>query len=337
MLRSVYSFCFLASISILPADAARAAPASNIARDPSQTIFVDLTAPSTAMPPRQITPASNAPRTIFMDLTKGDAPAAIPERNSMTSGKVVHTRHVDLSRGDELPPMEDIDEPQPQASETDEIIITGDRAADPYEAANRRRFKTHVALHRHVIDPVETVYIDTVPTPMRLGLHNFLTNLETPSVLANDLLQVDVGRAGSTLLRFVINSTAGIGGIIDVATRVGIRYRDDDFGQTLANYGVGDTPYLLVPVIGPTNPRDLTGKIVDLFLNPLHYFAIPGGILTSLGRAGAHELDKRSVDVGELDEIDRTQSDAYAMERKRSRERRDAEIHDKPAPIEDLK
>jgi phospholipid-binding lipoprotein MlaA len=123
-----------------------------------------------------------------------------------------------------------------------------------------------------------------VPDPVRAGVHNFLINLESPTIFINNVLQGEVGRASGTVTRFVVNSTVGIAGIFDIAAWMGIPYRDDDFGQTLAVYGMGDYPYLLVPVIGPTNPRDLTGKVVDLFLNPtalryasrgLYYFTRP--------------------------------------------------------------
>lgn len=183
-----------------------------------------------------------------------------------------------------------------------------------------------MGLHRYLIDPVERTYFAIVPLPARAGLHNFLTNLETPSAFANDVFQADPERAGVTLERFVVNSTLGIGGIFDIAGMAGIPYRDDDFGATLAAYGVSDYPYLLVPVIGPSNPRDLTGKFVDFFLNPLQWVALPGGIVTSGAHAGLHELDKRSLDVGELDDLARTTPDAYAVERKQARAARAAEL-----------
>ncbi|HXJ02747.1 MAG TPA: MlaA family lipoprotein, partial [Micropepsaceae bacterium] len=101
---------------------------------------------------------------------------------------------------------------------------------------------------------------------------------------------------------------------------------------TLASYGVGDYPYLLVPIIGPSNPRDLGGKVVDFILDPLHFVTLPGGILTSAGHAGLHELDKRSVDVGELDMLDKTSMDAYAEERAKARDRRNAELNGTEPP-----
>jgi len=292
-------FSIFASALTLMTTAVNAQSASDAHRDPSQTIFVDL--------------------------TKGDSASAMPERAPIPS-ITPHTRHIDLSNGAELPAENDSEDNAVPALETDNITITADRINDPYEESNRGRFKTHVALHRNLIDPVENVYMETVPDPVRAGLHNFLTNIESPTIFINNVLQGEVGRASGTVTRFVVNSTIGIAGIFDIAAWMGIPYRDDDFGQTLAVYGVGDYPYLLVPVIGPTNPRDLTGKVVDLFLNPLHYVTLPGGFITSLGQAGLHQLDKRSEDAGQLDELSRTAPDAYATERKMSREHRNAEI-----------
>jgi phospholipid-binding lipoprotein MlaA len=308
------------------ASATQAAPASEgSSPDPAQTHFVDLTAGANARPASDM-PSRDPAQTTFVDLAKGDSPSATPER-ILPPSRTPHTRHVDLSGG-AAPPPEIVDEDGELQPDT--ITITADRIDDPYEEANRGRFRTHVALHRYVIDPVERTYFAIVPVPARNGLHNFLTNLETPSAFANDLFQRDVDRAGVTLSRFVVNSTLGIGGIFDIAGMAGIPYRDDDFGATLASYGVSDYPYLLVPVIGSSNPRDLTGKFVDFFLNPLRWVTLPGGIVTSVGHAGLHELDKRSRDVGELDELARTAPDAYAAERSQARARRAAELGGMP-------
>ena len=273
-------------------------------------------------------------QSVFIDLTSGKAEQSRVEayvsldlpsnREASASSGMPRTRFVDLSNGGSPDAPQETNGAAPKANQ---IVITADQLTDPYEQANRGRFETHLALHRNLIDPVEYTYIGVVPQSVRVGLHNFLTNLEAPSVFANDVLQGQPYRAADTVARFVINSTIGIAGIFDVATRFRIFYRDDDFGQTLAVYGVGDAPYLLVPVIGPTNPRDLTGKIVDVGLNPLRYLALPDGIITSIGHAGLHELDKRSKDVGELDALTRTSADPYAFERSMARERRKAEIN----------
>jgi phospholipid-binding lipoprotein MlaA len=317
-------------MSAMAASPIHAAPSSDAAQSASpQTVFVDLSAqsatPKSAVPDQNI--ANSA--TMFIDLTTGAAPVAMPDRVLRT--KTPHTRIVDLTNGASLPPVEEADvEAETPAPETTVITITADRLSDPYEETNRGRFSAHVRLHHYVIDPVVRAYIYVVPEPARAGVHNFLTNLDTPTVLANDVLQGNVDRAGNTLSRFVINSTLGIFGVFDVAGRVGIPYRDDDFGATLATYGVGDYPYLLIPVIGPSNPRDLSGKVVDIFLDPFRFVTLPGGIITSIGRGGVHEVDKRTDEVGGLDELARSTPDPYAAERSMALERRRAEIEDTP-------
>ena len=316
-----------------------AAASTGASPDSAQTIFTDLTQAngpqnSSAAAPGAAASSGNGSATLFIDLTRGDAPTATPERDYRDVSDP-RTRHIDLSNGASPPSSEEIEAPLPPV-EIDTITINADRLNDPYEEANRGRFRNHVRLHRYVIDPVERAYFYVVPTPARDGLHNFLTNLETPAVLANDLFQGRLDRAGDTLSRFVVNTTIGIVGIFDFAGKAGIPYRDNDFGATLAAYGVSDYPYLLIPVIGPSNPRDLGGKVVDFAIDPLHFVTLPGGIITSIGHTGLHELDKRSVDAGELDKLDKTSPDAYAEERGKARERRNAEVNGTPLPPQEL-
>lgn len=206
------------------------------------------------------------------------------------------------------------------------IATVGPDPDDPLEQTNRGAFQSHMALQRNVIVPVEDVYADVVPDVLRASLHHFLINLEFPAIFINDSLQLNPERAGTTIARFVINSTVGIGGLLDPATSFGLTFHDNDFGATLANYGVGEYPYLMVPVIGPTNPRDLTGKVVDIFLNPVHYVAVPGGILTDAAENGVRELDRRAENYEELQLIETTDKDPYVTVRRLSRERRNAEI-----------
>ena len=299
--------------------------------DAVQTSLVDLTksqdgaalAATAAAPPSPAGESNPISGTMSVDLTGGGSPNATPQ-HELARSRAPRTRAVDLTNGATPPDLSQPDDEPDIVPDT--VLITADRLNDPYEEGNRGRFKSHVWLHRNVIDPVERVYVSTVPTPARDSLHSFLFNLETPSVLVNDLFQADLGRAGDTLARFLVNTTLGLGGIIDVAGKTGMHYRDNDFGATLATYGVGDAPYLLVPVIGPSNPRDLSGKAIDFVLDPLHFVTIPGGILSSVARHGAHELDKRSVDVGELDTLAKTAPDPYADERAMARKRRAEEV-----------
>jgi phospholipid-binding lipoprotein MlaA len=275
--------------------------------------------------------------TVFVDLTTTDKPAETGTAPSAVST----TDHVTVFGN--LRIIGDLDSTKPifvdLTKTTETVIVVHAPPAvesgpatpisdpnDPYEETNRSAFQSHLALQRNVVKPVEDVYIDTVPDPVRSSLHNFLVNLEFPVIFINDLLQIDPKRAGATFTRFVVNSTAGVGGIFDIANLIGVRFRDNDFGATLANYGVGDYPYLIVPVIGPTNPRDLSGKVVDVFLNPLHFVALPGGVLTDVGQSGLKELDKRSENLDELDKISKTAADSYAAVRTLARQRRKAEI-----------
>lgn len=334
-LRTLYALACGLMMTAMAASPIRAAASDTAQGTTSPTTFVDLTAPGNATP-KSAAPGGDAAvpagsSMMFIDLTTGAAPTAMPARNIAAPTRTPHTRIVDLRNGASPPPEEQAEaEAEVPAPETTIITITADRLRDPYEETNRGRFRAHVRLHHYVIDPVERAYIYIVPEPARAGVHNFFTNLDTPAVFANDLLQGNVGRAGDTISRFVINSTLGIAGIFDVAGRAGIPYRDDDFGATLAKYGVGDYPYLLIPVIGPSNPRDLSGKVVDIFLDPLQFVTLPGGIITTIGKGGLHQVDKRTDEVGELDELARSAPDPYAAERSMALERRRAELDDTP-------
>ena len=301
-----------------------AASVTAAAPAPAPVSFVDLTKTggggTSSTLPAPVAEMSTAPRA--MDLTNGSATPMV--QREWPGSRVARVHPVDLTSGAEPPDLNQLeDEPD---TPVDTIVITADRDADPYEETNRGRFTGHVWLHRRVIDPVERTYFAVVPTPARDSLHSFLFNLETPTILLNDLFQGDISRAGDTVARFIVNTTLGLGGLIDVAGKTGMHYRDNDFGATLATYGVSDYPYLLIPVIGPSNPRDLSGKVVDFALDPLHFVTLPGGLITSIGKTGAHELDKRSVDVGELDMLARTAPDPYAAERAMARKRRAEEV-----------
>lgn len=112
-----------------------------------------------------------------------------------------------------------------------------------------------------MLAPVARGYRAAIPTPARLGVRNVLANLRTPVILANDLLQGEPQRAGDTFGRFAVNSTLGVGGIFGVAgTRFGVRGHTKDSGQTFARWGVDKSPFLFLPVLGPSNLRDLAGS-----------------------------------------------------------------------------
>lgn len=186
---------------------------------------------------------------------------------------------------------------------------------DPYESTNRSFYASHQALYRNVIRPVTVAYNEIVPLPAREGLHNFLVNVDLPVTFANDLLQGRVGGSGQTLARFTVNTTVGVGGVIDVARKIGIPEHETDFADTLAAYGVGEGSYLYVPVIGPTVPRELAGKVVDTAFDPLTYVTYGASIFVSVGRTGANYMDKRSRGVETADTIEESSPDPYVTTR----------------------
>lgn len=140
---------------------------------------------------------------------------------------------------------------------------------DPWEGANRRLYSVHDAIDRAVLEPVARGYRAITPEPVREGVVNFLRNLRAPVTFANNLLQGDVGRAGVTAVRFGVNTTVGVAGIFDPAESMGLHRRDEDFGQTLAVWGASPGPYVFIPLLGPSNVRDVTGRVVDIAFDPL--------------------------------------------------------------------
>jgi len=206
-----------------------------------------------------------------------------------------------------------------------------DSQNDPYQSVNRAIFESNMALDTNVVKPIAVFYNDTVPEPAREGVHNSLVNLHLPVTFANDVLQGEARRSGETLERFTINSTVGIGGLVDAAGKLGIPEHESDFGETLALYDFDEGPYLVLPVLGPSNLRDLVGTVADAFLDPLTYVTFRSSTFFELGRSAATVLDKRARGVDTLDEIERSSVDLYATMRSLYRQHREAVInHGKP-------
>jgi len=138
----------------------------------------------------------------------------------------------------------------------------GDRR-DPLEPFNRGVYQFNDSVDKAVIKPVAQGYTEVLPQPVRTGIANFFSNLDDVLVLLNDLLQFKLTQAVSDLNRIVWNTTLGIGGLFDVSSKLGLEKHNEDFGQTLGYWGVGDGPYLVLPILGPSNLRDTAGRVVD--------------------------------------------------------------------------
>ncbi|MSP68299.1 MAG: VacJ family lipoprotein [Alphaproteobacteria bacterium] len=204
---------------------------------------------------------------------------------------------------------------------------TDETANDPLEGFNRGVFAFNQGFDKAVIKPVAEGYRWALPKPVRDGVKNVLDNLKAPVILANDLMQGQFERAGVTIGRFIVNTTVGLGGVSDYASDIGLEQHGEDFGQTLAVWGFGEGPYLMLPVLGPSNPRDLTGLIADIFLDPLSYVASANDVEYLTGvRTVVRAIDTRSRHIEDLDDLERTSLDFYAALRSLYRQKRDDEI-----------
>lgn len=207
---------------------------------------------------------------------------------------------------------------------------------DPYEQTNRAIFEMNQKTDRAIILPASKFYVEVVPKPARDGLHNVLTNLDLPITFANDILQGEFSRAGETVTRFGVNSTIGMAGLFDIATKWGVPYHSEDFGQTLGTYGVGEGPYIVLPFLGPDPPRDAAGQIVDVFLDPTTYIQLREHLWWSVARQGTTVLDLRSRNIDTLEGIERSSVDYYASVRSLYRQARENEIRNGKANVQDL-
>jgi phospholipid-binding lipoprotein MlaA len=209
---------------------------------------------------------------------------------------------------------------------------------DPYEKTNRAIFKFNMALDRNVMKPIAKAYVWALPGRVRVGVHNFLDNLNTPVYLANDVLQGDWRAADVTFSRFCLNTTLGAGGFVDIArSRAKLPGRPEDFGQTLAVWGVKEGPFLMMPLLGPSNLRDLGGRVVDLAFDPQTYvnwgdhFSWVPYVETTVS-----VIDDRSQNLDALDEIERTSVDFYASLRSLYRQSRQNAIRNGEMKEEDI-
>jgi len=209
-------------------------------------------------------------------------------------------------------------------------------ANDPYEPMNRAFFAFNQRLDQVVVRPVAEAYVAVVPQPARNGFRNALSNFFLPVTFANDLLQAEIGRGAQTVARFAINSTIGVAGLFDVADDWGIHPHTEDFGQTLAVWGVGSGPYLVLPVLGPSGLRDNVGNLTDIFLHPLLYTDLNEKAWWMVGIATADAIDLRSRKLNALDQIQQASVDPYSTIRSVYRQYRDNEIRNGEPDIGDL-
>lgn len=198
---------------------------------------------------------------------------------------------------------------------------------DPLEDFNRAVYEANTALDKAVLRPVALGYRAVVPEEGRDAVHNFLGNLREPLNFVNQLLQGDLEGAGDVAARFAINTTLGVGGLFDPATGEGFQSHEADFGQTLGRWGVDSGPYLVLPLLGPSNVRDTVGYGVDLVSDPVSIgLRKTNNDALNWARAGVTVLDQRTRILDELDDVRAKSLDEYATVRSIYTQRREAQV-----------
>jgi len=201
---------------------------------------------------------------------------------------------------------------------------------DPIEPVNRAIHGFNQAVDTVILRPVAWTYREAVPDPLQERIGNGLRNLKSPVILANDLMQGEFDSAWITFMRLLINSTWGLAGLHDVAGEMGFVYHNEDFGQTLAVAGIDEGPYLVLPILGPSNPRDTVGLVVDWVMDPFRIYTSAKNMEeANYIRTGLQIIDSRAGLIDALDDVERTSLDTYVSYRTLYRQRRAAEIKNK--------
>jgi phospholipid-binding lipoprotein MlaA len=203
----------------------------------------------------------------------------------------------------------------PLFDDYDDEIESPEQAADPFENGNRKVFKFNEMLDAAFLGPVLTGYRFVVPGPARKGIRRMFLNLNSPKVFVNDLFQLRFRDAGITLGRLVLNTTLGVGGLLDPGEAAGWPRHESDFGQTLAKYGTPSGPYLVLPVFGPNTVRDSFGDLVDLAFQPLTYFLWPAQILLQVYIGGGNGLAALDANYDKVTALEESSIDFYAAMR----------------------
>ena len=200
--------------------------------------------------------------------------------------------------------------------------------SDRFERVNRSVYSFNRAIDHAVIRPVARTYVKITPSPVRRSISNFLNNLDYPVTIVNDILQGKIHDGLSDVGRFGVNTIVGIGGLFDPASHWGMEKHDEDFGLTLARWGVHSGPYLMLPVLGPSTVRDAPGRIADRFVTPTTYLNNTG---LEVGHFVIKGVDARAG-VLDMDRLIDAAYDPYAFVRNAWLQRRDYQIHGGTAP-----
>ena len=202
-----------------------------------------------------------------------------------------------------------------------------DEIFDPIEPFNRVIFSFNNAFDKSISEPASKQYIK-LPSPLQTGIRNFLSNLRMPLVFVNQLLQGQGKNASESAGRFLVNSTIGVFGLVDVADKMGLEEKDEDFGQTLATWGVGDGFYLVLPFFGPSNVRDTAGMFLTYTTDPINAYAVSEGEAWVVPlRTAVNAVNHRSKIIDEVNALRNNSIGYYAAVRSAYYQKRKAEIN----------
>jgi len=202
---------------------------------------------------------------------------------------------------------------------------------DPFERANRATFAFNEALDRRIARPVAQGYRNVTPDPIETGVSNFFSNAAYPTVLVNNLLQGKFKDVLNDTGRLLLNTTLGLGGLLDPATAAGLARNDEDFGQTLGRWGVPSGPYVMLPLLGPYTLRDSFGSLADEFTEPRQYLSDDS---TRLQLWAAVQLEKRAR-LLDADALLAQAGDRYVLVRSAYLQRREYQVLDGDVPLEE--
>lgn len=206
---------------------------------------------------------------------------------------------------------------------------------DPYEAMNRKIFEFNRTFDRQIFKPISSAYQFVMPDPLEDGVSNAMRNLREPWVFINDILQLKFKRALTTLTRFTLNTTVGAAGLFKVSDGMGIPYHSEDLGQTFAVWGIKESPYLVIPFIGPSTNRDFVGFAGYFFLDPVTIALVDEGKRgLALTRTGVDALDARVRLHDALDELYK-EDDPYVVMRSLYLQTQRYQIYDGDPPADE--
>jgi phospholipid-binding lipoprotein MlaA len=213
------------------------------------------------------------------------------------------------------------------------------KTTDTFEGWNRSIHSFNEGLDKAILKPIAKGYMWATPDIVEKGVTNFFSNINDIGVTVNDLLQFKMTQSGLDASRFIVNSTAGGLGVVDIASMIDLPKHNEDFGQTLGFWGVPAGDFLMLPFAGPSSPREMAGMVGDALLNPFSYtFLFGGGVAITAATAGARSLDvtnTRANLMGTEKMINEAASDKYNFIKNAYQQRREYLLHDGNVPAED--